>query len=395
MKEFILKYKTSLLITILIITSCIIYIGFNKSETDVNQLKNNFSVSGKIEGAENQRIYVVAPSERGMIPVADTLISTSGSFNLEGNIPDIGFYMLRVGENEQNIIPITLVPEDKLKINCSISNFPFEPNASGTKWSSAMNDYLILMKQFQKDQAYLSTLQATESETEIKDKYIQLKKRIETITQKNMLKDPSNAFNIIMSESLIPSTSFDDWDTNNLKILEVVAQAFETNYPNSSAAETFRSQIILIQEEYEKYSKSKNGSIEAPEISMNKPSGEQLKLSSLRGKIVLIDFWASWCAPCRSENPKLIKLYKKYQNKPFTILSVSLDEDINAWKNAISADGLFWPNHVSDLKGWKSNMTSLYGFNAIPHTVLVDKNGRIIGINLNEEEIEKTINKNL
>ena len=90
-----------------------------------------------------------------MIKVADTLISPSGSFNLEGNIPSIGYYLLRVGENPQNTIPITLVPGDELKINCDASNFATEPNASGTKWSSSMNDYLKLMKQFQNDLAEL------------------------------------------------------------------------------------------------------------------------------------------------------------------------------------------------------------------------------------------------
>lgn len=392
MKELIFKNKTGLLISILIIVSSALYFGLNKSEKGITPLGINFSISGKIEGAANQRIYVEAPSERGMIPVADTLISDSGNFYLEGNIPGVGYYILRVGENEQNVIPITLVPEDKLKINCSIADFIFKPNASGTKWSAAMNDYLLLMNQFQKDQAFLSTLQTTETIEQIKNKYDKLKNQIESITQTKMLNDPSNAYNIIMSESLLPNSSFDNWDTNNLKIFEVVAQSFETSYPESSAAETFRNQISQIQEAYKKYFESKNGSVEAPEISLNKPSGEELKLSSLRGKFVLIDFWASWCAPCRTENPKLVKLYKKYQNNQFTILSVSLDEDINAWKNAINTDGLLWSNHVSDLKGWESTMPTLYGFNAIPHTVLVNKLGKIIGVNLNNEEIEKIIN---
>lgn len=392
MKELIFKNKTGLLIAILIIVISALYFGLNKSEKGITPLGINFSISGKIEGAANQRIYVEAPSERGIIPVADTLISDSGNFYLEGNIPGVGYYILRVGENEQNVIPVTLVPEDKLKINCSIADFIFKPNASGTKWSAAMNDYLLLMNQFQKDQAFLSTLQTTETIEQIKNKYDKLKNQIESITQTKMLNDPSNAYNIIMSESLLPNSSFDNWDTNNLKIFEVVAQSFETSYPESSAAETFRNQISQIQEAYKKYSESKNGSVEAPEINLNKPSGEELKLSSLLGKFVLIDFWASWCAPCRTENPKLVKLYKKYQNKQFTILSVSLDEDINAWKNAINTDGLLWSNHVSDLKGWESTMPTLYGFNAIPHTVLVNKLGKIIGVNLNNEEIEKIIN---
>ena len=114
-------------------------------------------------------------------------------------------------------------------------------------------------------------------------------------------------------------------------------------------------------------------------------------LPSLLTKIVLIDFWASWCAPCRKENPTLVKLYSKYQKKGFTILSVSLDEDLNEWKNAILTDGLVWPNHVSDLLGWESSMINLYSIEAIPHTILVNKEGKIIGKDLRGPALEQKI----
>ena len=119
MKELIFKNKTAVVILLIVILSSTIYMLWNKSIAVDQELIPNFSISGKIEGAENQRIYVEAPSDRGMIQVADTLISSSGSFKLEGNIPDIGYYLLRVGENQANIIPITLVPKDVLKINCT------------------------------------------------------------------------------------------------------------------------------------------------------------------------------------------------------------------------------------------------------------------------------------
>jgi len=391
MKEFILKNRTALIILILIIFSCAIFTIINKSKKEVNQLEINFSISGKIEGAENQRIYVEAPSDRGMIRVADTLISASGSFKLEGDIPAIGYYLLRIGENPQNVIPITLVPGDKLKINCTAANFPTQPNASGTKWSSSMNDYLKLMSKFQIEQGNLRTRQASMSSEEITIQYLKIKNKLDAIVQTKMLNDPSNPFNIIMSEALFPSSSFDDWDPNKLKILQIVTQSFEIDYPGTTAAETFRSQLEQIQNAYQLYSETKNGTIEAPEISLNTPDGKNLKLSDLRGKIVLIDFWASWCAPCRKENPTLVKLYNKYKNKGFTILSVSLDEDVNAWKNAILTDGLIWPNHVSDLLGWESSMISLYSFEAIPYTVLVNKEGKIIGKELRGLALEQKL----
>jgi thiol-disulfide isomerase/thioredoxin len=126
---------------------------------------------------------------------------------------------------------------------------------------------------------------------------------------------------------------------------------------------------------------------------MNTPEGKLLKLSDLRGKVVLIDFWASWCGPCRKENPNVVRLYKKYEKQGFTILSVSLDEDPNAWKAAIQKDGLIWKNHVSDLKGWKSSMPALYGFEGIPFTVLVNKEGNIIGKELRGEVLEQKLSE--
>lgn len=129
----------------------------------------------------------------------------------------------------------------------------------------------------------------------------------------------------------------------------------------------------------------------APEIGLNTPVGNQLLLSSLRGKYVLIDFWASWCGPCRKESPALVRLYNKYKNDGFTIYSVSLDKNKEKWVDAISKDGLEWPNHVSDLLQWKSPMIQLYGFNSIPYTVLVDTDGKIIATGLRGQSLEQKL----
>jgi thiol-disulfide isomerase/thioredoxin len=121
------------------------------------------------------------------------------------------------------------------------------------------------------------------------------------------------------------------------------------------------------------------------------PEGKIISLSSLQGKVVLIDFWASWCAPCRKEMPNVVKLYNQYKDKGFTVYSVSLDEDPKAWKEAIKADGMTWPNHVSDLSGWKSPMPQLYGFQGIPYTVLVDKDGKILETGLRGKSLEQKL----
>jgi thiol-disulfide isomerase/thioredoxin len=126
----------------------------------------------------------------------------------------------------------------------------------------------------------------------------------------------------------------------------------------------------------------------APELSYNNPTENQLKLSDLKGKLVLIDFWASWCGPCRRENPNLVSAYQKYtkenfkNGKGFEIFSLSLDKNKEAWVNAINKDELFWEYHVSDLGGWGSKGSQKYGIRSIPSNVLINGDGIIIAHNL-------------
>ena len=130
--------------------------------------------------------------------------------------------------------------------------------------------------------------------------------------------------------------------------------------------------------------------VEAPEIALMEPNGGDLKLSDLRGQVILIDFWGSWCGPCRRENPNVKKVYDKYHGKGFEILGVSLDKDKAAWLEAIGQDQLNW-RHVSDLKYWQSEVVATYKITGIPMTVLVDKEGKIIAKNLRGEALENKL----
>ena len=138
---------------------------------------------------------------------------------------------------------------------------------------------------------------------------------------------------------------------------------------------------------------------EAPEIAMSNTKGKEMKLSDLRGSYVLIDFWASWCGPCRRENPNVVRAYQKYKKAKFKdgdgfeIFSVSLDSDIPRWEAAIKKDGLNWKHHVSDLKKWDNEAAAMYGVSSIPMSFLVDPNGIIVAKNLRGIELHRQLDK--
>ncbi|MBK7409626.1 MAG: TlpA family protein disulfide reductase [Saprospirales bacterium] len=212
----------------------------------------------------------------------------------------------------------------------------------------------------------------------------------ETITNTGLQKEKHKEL-IDEALSAIPSDS----RTYKLALGGVVALLQTKNHPNfipyakefikryessdPSATEVLKSQVSRLEAFVE------GGT--APDFRQTTPEGNEFGLSDLRGKVVLVDFWASWCGPCRRENPNVVKLYNKYKEQGFTVLSVSLDTDKTRWINAIESDGLTW-NHISDLKGWQNSVAQMYGVRSIPHTVLVDKEGKIIARNLRGETLE-------
>jgi peroxiredoxin len=147
--------------------------------------------------------------------------------------------------------------------------------------------------------------------------------------------------------------------------------------------------VVRLDGQLAKFRNLRQGQL-APEIQLQNPKGESFSLSQLRGKWVLIDFWASWCKPCRAESPKMVKLYNAYKGKPFEILGVSLDSRKNDWIMAISNDKYTWPQ-VSDLRGWQSAAAKTYQVTGIPFTVLVNPEGKIHAKGLRGEQLEKTL----
>jgi peroxiredoxin len=183
----------------------------------------------------------------------------------------------------------------------------------------------------------------------------------------------------------------------NLPLLKKVANRLDAAYPESEYATLYRTEITQLEKQIARQQAQETIRVgqPAPDISLPNPDGTTMALSDLKGQVVLLDFWASWCGPCRKANPHVVKAYNKYKDKGFTVYSVSLDRPGQKarWINAIEQDKLSWPYHVSDLKYWNSAPAATYGVRGIPKTFLIDKAGKIVSTSISPYALDQALEK--
>lgn len=362
----------------------------------------NAWVNGEIKDAdENMTVKLMAQTQFGDTTIGEATIDKDGKFAMSLAIKGLGIYQLKFGDRDDKALIFPLNVKDELVIKGNFSNIEVNPTYSGTKWSDNANKFYGHYKDFANVQGSVINDQTLTDEQKI-EKLLKLRQPLEDFIKKVISEDPGNEANLLYSNLLSPVAGYQYWDHANLEILKKMADAYISKYPDAPFGQSIKNQCDFMEQGYTEYlDYQKNGgqatsgmsNEKAPEIALPNPDGKVMKLSSLKGKYVLLDFWASWCPPCRRENPNIVAAYQKYNKKGFEIFSVSLDKDVNAWKSAIQKDNLMWKYHVSDLKEWESSVIPLYGIESIPHSLLLDPNGNVIATNLRGDKLEQKLNE--
>lgn len=356
----------------------------------------NFTVSGKIDNAKSKNVFLEqVPYDNTEPKVVDSgALKSDGSYNLHGVAKEQGLFIITLDHqpvfffiNDNNDIKISA------NLNTSFRS-PYISNSDATtSVYSFLNDFrskdsavAVVYNEMQKiyninpaDSSLTAmNIQGEKLANDVREyvkKYVMTTKSPAAAYYALTVAGSRRVLDISELDSLTRTTSERFKEHAGLAIFKsLLAQELaQQAQPDAATAYPLLNQ-------------------QAPDLTMNDASGKSISISSFKGKYVLVDFWASWCGPCRLENPNVVAMYNKYKDKNFTILGVSLDKDKDAWLAAIKKDGLNW-SQMSDLKEWSSEAVNAYKFNGIPFNVLLDTSGKIIASSLRGNDLDKKLSE--
>ncbi|MDT8401849.1 MAG: TlpA disulfide reductase family protein [Bacteroidales bacterium] len=363
--------------------------------------EKKFTIKGKLDGAgPDTYVYLDRLGGMNLEPYDSVMTGENGSFEFKGEIEYPEFFLIRL--NEANFLTTLIEPGQKINLTADADSLGFTAEVKGSPGTGKMIEYDIRLQKAMKDLQELGKIYEENLNSPDLDSILA---ELDSMAQQilNEMNEYTRNFIDENLESMVSLIALYKQITPQVYILNIdkdlayyqrVDSTLYALYPESEPVRTLHSQMETLMANMDadaaRAAKTGMGAL-APEIALPSPDGDTIRLSSTRGNYVLLDFWAAWCAPCRSENPNLVKAYNKYNAKGFEIFQVSLDQTREAWLEGIGEDKIGDWIHVSDLKYWSSEVVPLYGIQSIPANYLLDTEGRIIANNLRGEALAQKL----
>jgi len=358
---------------------------------------DEFVINGKFSSTKSDSVYLDELTLKDFKALDSTMTDENGQFKFKVKISEPGFYVIRINKN--NFFTMLMDKGETAEVTGDVRQLASTYTVSGSAGSELIRE---INQRLRINYEKVDSLSLIYNSSQKKPDFLAIKAKLD-----------STYFTIVDDQKKFISKFVENHTTSLASLIAIYQMFGEQQMLDPNKDEDFEYYLKLDKGLFGKYPKNKHAidfhqrvaeikrskaekeltasklsaGAPAPEIKLETPGGQMMALSSLKGKVVFLDFWASWCNPCRKTNPKLVNYYKQYNKKGLEIYAVSLDKDKEAWTKAIAKDKLTWIQ-VSDLLYWNSPVAKLYNVTEIPYTILIDRKGRIVSKDTKVENLE-------